>query len=77
MNWTSVSNRLDTAVQFICSVKHKKANPFLGSKEGVRCIQKARVKKGVGIADVVPQAGQKRVEDKGGHDGERENRGAP
>ena len=43
--------KLDTAVQSICSAKHKKANPFLGSKEGVRCIQKAHVSAGKGSGD--------------------------
>ena len=43
--------KLDKAIQSIYSAKHKKANPFLGSKEGGRCIQKARVSAGKGSGD--------------------------
>ncbi len=53
--------KLDKAVQSICSAKHKKANPFLGSKEGGRCFQKARVgaEKGSGHCRCRPTSGAK------------------
>lgn len=72
--------KLDKAVQSICSAKHKKKRtPSLDPKKGFAAFRRRALvpEKGVGIADVVPQAEQKRVEDKGGHDGKRENRGAP
>ena len=79
-NWTRQSNELDSRVQSICSAKHKKRRtPSLDPKKGVAAFRRCALvpEKGVGIADVVPQAGQKRVEDKGGHDGKCENHGAP
>ena len=71
-NWTRLCNPF-------AARSTKKRTPSLDPKKGFAAFRRRTLvpEKGVGIADVVPQAEQKRVEDKGGHDRERENRGAP